>query len=215
MTRVGLPDVDDVGLQQDEADAVADEQDQPEEPIDDLLAESSDSPTKTSSPAVPRFPRRAWLIVFGLLPAVCIVLGGAAGYFHWQKYSASASRQAQIDATQSARDATVAMLSYRPDTVDKDLGAAAQRLTGNFKDSYLALVHDVVIPGAKQGSITAIANVPAMAPVSIGPHRAVILLFVDQTLTIGSDPPTDTSSSVRVTLDKVDGHWLVSQFDPV
>jgi Mce-associated membrane protein len=39
--------------------------------------------------------------------------------------------------------------------------------------------------------------------------------FVDQTSAIGSDAPTQTTSSVRVTLDKVRGRWLISQYDPV
>jgi Mce-associated membrane protein len=38
---------------------------------------------------------------------------------------------------------------------------------------------------------------------------------VDQTVTIGKDAPTNTASNVRVTLDKVDSRWLISQFDPV
>jgi hypothetical protein len=31
----------------------------------------------------------------------------------------------------------------------------------------------------------------------------------------GNDPPTDTASSVRVTLDKIGGRWLISAFEPV
>jgi Mce-associated membrane protein len=44
---------------------------------------------------------------------------------------------------------------------------------------------------------------------------ALVLAFVNQTTIICSDRPTNTTSSVRVTLDKVDDRWLVSQFDPV
>ncbi|EUA23488.1 hypothetical protein I553_5098 [Mycobacterium xenopi 4042] len=40
-------------------------------------------------------------------------------------------------------------------------------------------------------------------------------MFVDQTVTVGNDAPTDTASTVRVTLDKVGGHWLISGFDPI
>jgi len=32
---------------------------------------------------------------------------------------------------------------------------------------------------------------------------------------VGQDTPTDTASSVRVTLDKVGNRWLISKFDPV
>ena len=77
------------------------------------------------------------------------------------------------------------------------------------------LVGDVVAPGAKQQHITAVAKVPAAASVSATEDHAVVLVFVDQTTTIGNDAPTQTTSSVRVTLDRVRGRWLISQFDPV
>jgi len=84
-----------------------------------------------------------------------------------------------------------------------------------FKDQYTKLITDIVIPGAKQKQISAAASVPAAASVSVSPNRAVVLVFVNQTVVVGQDPPTDTASSVRVTLDKVDGRWLISKFDPV
>jgi Mce-associated membrane protein len=43
----------------------------------------------------------------------------------------------------------------------------------------------------------------------------VVLVFVNQTVTIGEGAPTDTAPVVRVVLDKVNGRWLVSHFDPV
>ena len=107
------------------------------------------------------------------------------------------------------------MLSYDADTVQKDLAAAGDRLTGTFKDSYTSLTHDIVIPGSKEKHISAQASVPAAASVSATENHAVVLLFIDQTVAIGNAAPTDTASSVRVTLDRVNGKWLVSGFDPV
>jgi Mce-associated membrane protein len=57
--------------------------------------------------------------------------------------------------------------------------------------------------------------VPAAGAVSATPDHAVVLLFVDQTVNVGNDPPTDTASAVRITLDKRGGRWLISQFDPI
>jgi Mce-associated membrane protein len=42
-----------------------------------------------------------------------------------------------------------------------------------------------------------------------------VLLFVNQSVVIGKTAPTNTASSVRVTVDEIDGRWLISQFDPV
>jgi Mce-associated membrane protein len=115
----------------------------------------------------------------------------------------------------AATDSTIALLSYKPDTVEKDLDAARGRLTGSFLNAYTSLIHDMVIPGAKQKQISAIATVPAAASTSATENHAVVLLFVNQSVIIGQDAPTSTASSVRVTLDKVGGRWLISQFDPV
>jgi Mce-associated membrane protein len=169
-----------------------------------------------SEPKKPRFtislPR---LVAFAMLPLVVMLLAVAGGYLKWQSSSIRASQVSDVESVGVAKDATVAMLSYQPDTVDKDLGAARDRLTGTFKDSYTQLTHDVVIPGAKQRHISAVATVPAAAAVSATANHAVVLVFVNQTVAVGNDAPTATASSVRVTLDKVGGRWLVSGFDPV
>jgi hypothetical protein len=59
------------------------------------------------------------------------------------------------------------------------------------------------------------ATVAAAASVTADPRHAVVLVFVNQTVLVGSDAPADTTSAVRVTLDKTGGRWLVSQFDPI
>lgn len=40
------------------------------------------------------------------------------------------------------------------------------------------------------------------------------MLYVNQAITVGKEAPQTTNSTVRVTLDKVDGRWLVAGFDP-
>src|SRR5262245_669996 len=107
------------------------------------------------------------------------------------------------------------MLSYRPDTVQTDLDAAKNRLTGSFRDSYASLADDVVAPAAIQKLIAAAATVPAASSVSATRNHAVVLVFVNQTMTIGNGAPTNTRSRVRVTLDNVGEHWLISGFDPI
>jgi Mce-associated membrane protein len=161
--------------------------------------------------------RISWsrLIAFGLLPGLALLLASAAGFLKWQEASAHDAQAARTASVQAATDGTIALLSYRADTVQKDLEAARGRLTGNFLNAYTSLTHEVVIPGAQQKQISAVATVPAAASISASANHAVVLLFVNQSLIIGQDAPTNTASSVRVTLDKVGGHWLISGFDPV
>jgi Mce-associated membrane protein len=175
-----------------------------------------DQDGKDSGPAkTRRTVSFAGLIAFGVLPCLALLLAAAGGYLKWQSSSIRASQASSVESVAAAKDGTIAILSYQPDTVDKDLGAARDRLTGTFKDSYTQLTHDVVIPGAKQRHISAVATVPAAASVSATANHAVALVFVNQTVVVGADAPSATASSVRVTLEKVGGRWLISDFDPI
>ncbi len=155
------------------------------------------------------------VVAYALLPAMALLIASAAGYLKWQQATLREDLTAHPQSVQAAVDGTVALLSYRSETVDKDLEAAKSRMTGKFLDAYTSLTRDVVIPGAKQKQISAKATVAAAALTSETARHAAVLLFVDQTVVIGQSAPSNTASSVRVSLDKIDGRWLISQFDPV
>ena len=185
----------------------------------DEVDEPTETADETSESAEPEKPngRIQWarVFAFGVLPAVALLLAMGAGYLKWIDNSVRNSETARIESVQAAKDSTIALLSYKPDTVEQQLGAARDLLTGDFRDSYTSLTNDVVIPGAKQKQISAVATVPAVASVAAKPNQAVVLVFVNQTVIVGQDAPTDTASSVRVTLDKVGDRWLIAKFDPV
>lgn len=184
----------------------------------EAAAESTDSRTDTTdtTSGAPR-RRAAWanIAVYGLLPALILTLGGAVGYLQWKDMSLRQIDTAKKEATKAAADGTIALLSYKPETVEKDLDAAKKYMTGNFLNSYTSLTRDVVIPGSQQKKISAVATVPAAGWTAATPTHATVMLFVDQTMIIADSAPTSTASSVRVTLDKVEGRWLISQFDPM
>ena len=162
--------------------------------------------------------RRDWrrVVAFGVLPATAVLLGAGAGFLRWQDVAQQAAEAARVESVAVAQDTTVAMLSYRTDTVEKDLMGVRDRLTGPFVDSYTDLVKTVVIPGSKEKKISAEATVKAAASLSATARHAVALLFVDTAVTMGAaGTPSTTLSGVRVSLDKVGDRWLVSGFDPV
>ena len=154
-------------------------------------------------------------IAFGVLPALLVILGGGAGFLTWTTISLNFLRQARAESVRAATDGAAALLTYHADSVDSDLRAARERLTGTFKTSYTAYTHGVVIPDAHRKHVSAVATVPAAASVWATPDRAVVMVFVNQTFNSDFDPPTGTASSVRVTLAKVSGPWLISDFTPV
>jgi Mce-associated membrane protein len=172
-------------------------------------------PNSTAATGLLRRVRWSALMSFVGLPVMALFLAGGAGYFKWQDASLRDAETARAEAAQVAHDSTVAMLSYGPDDVEEKLGAARQLLTGQFQDSYTALIDEVVIPNAKHQRIASTAAVQAVAAVSGNAEHVVALAFVNQTITFGNTAPTNTASSVRVTLDRVGDRWLISRFEPV
>jgi len=157
----------------------------------------------------------ARFVAYAALPALALILALVTGSLKFIDSSASDADNARAESLQAAKAGTIALLSYQPDTVEQQLTDARKLLTGEFLTSYTSLTNDVVIPGAKQKQISAVAAVPSAASVSADQEHAVVLVFVDQTVVVGQDAPTSTASSVRLTMEKIGDKWLISKFEPV
>lgn len=200
-----VTDAESTAVELDDATEVADAA----EPTEETEPAGEDAaPAKRSI----EWPR---VLAYGILPGLALVLALGAAFLKYQDNSVRDGDSAAAESVQVAKDSTIALLSYKPDTVEQQLSDARSLLTGDFQQAYTDLTTDVVIPGAKEKQISAVATVPAAASVEAEPNRAVVLVFVNQTVVVGADAPTDTASSVRVTLEKTGDRWLISGFDPV
>ncbi|WP_395307958.1 hypothetical protein V4U86_21590 [Mycobacterium sp. AMU20-3851] len=146
---------------------------------------------------------------------VALLLTCGAGWLKHHDAQQRAELMAGPESVRAATESTIAMLSYSSDTVETDLLPVRDQLTGEFRDSFTTLVNDVVIPSAQEKKIRSTATVPAAASVSADSTHALVLVYVNQTTVIGDDPPTDTASSVKVTLEQINGRWLISDFAPI
>jgi Mce-associated membrane protein len=185
----------------------------PEAPAEETV----EAPVEETAPETPAVRRRSpkQILARAALPTLVVLLVAACGFFLWQNFTASRDATARTESVQAAREITVSMLTYQPDTIDEELSAARERLSGAWKDQYGSMVDTVIAPEAKAQGISAAAEVAASASVSAEPDHAVVLLFVNQTVAVGTAAPTVTPSSVRVTLDKIDDQWTISEFQPV
>jgi len=163
--------------------------------------------------------RRRWVrVLAGVLAALLVASAGLTAwlYFHTYRPDQAVGPAASDAVLQQAKDATVAVLSYSPESLDKDLAAAKSHLTGDFLSYYSQFTDQVVRPAVQTKKVSTTANVVQAAVSEIHPDKAKVLVFVNQTTT-SSDraEPALAASSVVVTMDKVDGKWLISAFDPV
>jgi Mce-associated membrane protein len=119
-------------------------------------------------------------------------------------------------AIQAASDGAVAALSYSSENMDRDFAKARSHLTGDFLAYYDKFTKEIVIPTVQQKHLAQTATVVRAAVSELEPNSAVVLVFLNETTT-GKDKPQPliTPSSVRITLTKVSGSWLISKLDPV
>jgi Mce-associated membrane protein len=153
-----------------------------------------------------------------VLVLLLLVSGALAAWLYVVQYrpdeqTDAAAAQSAVDA---ARDGTVALLSYKPDTLNQDFAAAKSHLTGDFLNYYDQFTRQIVTPAAKEKALTTTAQVVGAAASELQPNSAVVLLFVNQA-TVSKDRPDPAmaSSSVLVSLTKVHGKWLITKFQPI
>ena len=154
-----------------------------------------------------------------LLAAVLVASAGVAAWLYLRRSTARSRDQrgrGQCRRSTPRNNGTVALLSYSPESLDKDFATAKSKLTGDFLSYYTQFTEQIVTPAAKQKSVKTTASVVRAAVSELNPDSAVVLVFINQTTQSADRPDASfTNSSVRVTLKKVDGAWLISSFDPV
>ncbi|MGE2836893.1 hypothetical protein [Mycobacterium sp. SMC-4] len=161
---------------------------------------------------------RPWtrVLAYVVLPLLVLAAASGVGFLKVRtETAASPTNGASAEAVVAATEGTVKMLSYRSGHVQEDLTAASERMTGGFRDEFTTLITEVVIPGAEEKQISAVATVPAAALVSADGDRAQVLVYINQTTTVGAEPPTDTRSSAHVEMAKVGSSWLIAGFEPI
>jgi Mce-associated membrane protein len=157
---------------------------------------------------------RHGVAVVTLLLVVSLSIFGCLFWFSYRP-DRDVDAEAAKSAIAAASDGTIAILSYSPDTLDRDFSSAKSHLTGEFLSYYDNFSKQIVAPAAKLKAVKTSAVVLRGALSEFHPESAVVLLFVNQSTQSRDKPePSLTSSTVLVTLTKADGTWLISQFNP-
>jgi Mce-associated membrane protein len=196
------------GVEIDKTDDTADEPQQDDE--------TSTPNTTANDDGVAR--RRRITVVPAVLVLLLVACGAVTAWLYFAQYrpeqqTDAAAAQSAINA---ARDGTVALLSYKPDTLNQDFAAAKSHLTGDFLNYYDQFTKQVVTPAAKEKALTTTAQVVGAAASELHPDSAVVLLFINQATTSKDRPdPAMAASSVQVSLTKVHGTWLITKFQPI
>ncbi|WP_438804288.1 twin-arginine translocation pathway signal [Nocardia noduli] len=164
---------------------------------------------------VGRLRAEPWMVLLALAVLVSVATATTLAVRQYQP-DRETGEDAARSAVAAASEGTVALLSYGPNTLDRDFASAKGHLTGDFLTYYSQFTQQIVAPAAKQKAVETTAAVVRAAVSDLKPDSAVVLVFINQTTTSADKPdPAMAASSVRVSLTKVDDDWRISSFDPV
>jgi Mce-associated membrane protein len=153
-----------------------------------------------------------------LLAAALIASAGVSAWLYFNQYrpDQQTNDAAAGVALEAAKSGTVSLLSYSPESLDKDFANAKSHLTGDFLSYYTQFTEQIVTPAAKQKSVKTTASVVQAAVSELHPDSAMVLVFINQNTTSKENPDgAFAASSVKVGMKKINGTWLISSFDPV
>ncbi len=191
------------------------------EPASDEAEEAEEAEEDSPEPGEPRrrsLPPGLRKAIAAVLVVLLLVSGGVATwlYFTWYRPDQQTNDDVARTVAAAASEATVALLSYSADSLDKDFAKARSHLTGDFLSYYDQFSQQTVAPMAKQKSMKTTAKVTGAAVSELHPDSAVALVFVDQVTTTKDSPqPSVAVRSVLVKMSRVGGNWLITKFTPV
>ena len=177
----------------------------------DEVVTADDGESLVESDEVVSENARGWLLPV-LAGALVAALAGA-GFFGWKFWQQQQLDQAQEAAQRAAVSYAQVLTSVDSNNVDENFQQVLDGATGEFKDMYSkssvelrqllienkATAHGVVVESAVQEAST---------------NRAVVLLFVDQSVTNTKLPdPRIDRSRMKMTLEKIDGTWRASKVE--
>lgn len=146
-----------------------------------------------------------------VLPVLLIASLAVSGLLGWKQWQEHLVKLAGQQAQQAAVAYAQVLTSIDSNKVDDNFRQVLDGATGEFKDMYTqssvqlrqllidnnASAHGVVVDSAIQSEST---------------NKVVVLAFIDQTVanTAAPDPRIDRSR-IKMTMEKVDGHWRASK----
>jgi Mce-associated membrane protein len=178
---------------------------------DDEAADAADEDSAAAADSVRR-PVPAWLLLSTTLVTALVVAGAVALW--WFKPSDQAVADATEQAEQAAQRATPVLFSYDYTRLDADHDAAVGYLTSDYRKSYEPLFA-VIKQNAPDLQVKLHVDLVASGIVRTGDGREaddrvqVFVMFNQVKTDKASASPTTYPAFATLSMEKVDGEWLV------
>ena len=165
------------------------------------------NPGEAAPVAAGRFFVPGWLLI--AVAALTALVLGVSAWVWFEKPSDAAVADSTRAAQSTAERAVGPILSYNALHLDEDQKAAESYMTSDYRKQYDQLF-EVIKQNAPDTKTIVKAQVVASGIVRSGEDRVQVLLFVNRPTTNKQrTTPVVYKDQVTVTMQKVDGEWLV------
>ncbi len=169
----------------------------------------------TAAVAAPRPRTSRSAVVLAALTIVVVALAVAAGVLTVRVRAAQAAQAERTASVAAAEREVPALLSYSYQSFGAHLASVQGDTTGGFRTRYLQLMSGEVQRVALANHVVTQAAVSAVSVADAQPGSATLLLFInEQTRTDAKQEPVLNDTAVRVTMQEVNGTWLVASLVP-
>ncbi len=206
---------EEAGAEPDDTDATAvgeagpdDDDPAPDADDPDDAADEGETPLKRKRDKAER-RKRPWghYLRRGAMPLLLAASLAVSGFLGWKQWQEHQLNQAGEQARQAAIAYAGVLTSIDSNNVDQNFKQVLDGATGEFKDMYTqssVQLRQLLI----DNKATAHGVVVDSAIASESKNKVVVLLFIDQTVTNVQVPdPRIDRSRIKMTMEKVDGHW--------
>ena len=155
--------------------------------------------------------RRIWLVVIAV---AVLTAAGTSGWRLFQRHETDVGAEQALAAAQKYVLTLANFDAVHPDPADeKDMDYLLDGATGEYKDMYArsqAQLLKLQVDKQAAGRGTVVDS----SVKSATKDKVVVFLLVDQSVTNSDNPETQLDRSrIRMTMNKVDGRWLVSYLE--
>ncbi|MGH3969708.1 MAG: hypothetical protein ACRDTV_16715 [Mycobacterium sp.] len=153
--------------------------------------------------------RTRWLAA----AAVVAVLAGAGGYAGWRHFERHQTEVAAQQALAAAEKYATALTNFDSKSMNHNITEILNGSTGEFKDRF-GKTHGPLWLVLLDHQAVARGHIVESAVKSASPNEVVVLLMINQSISNLDGPvPEIDRSRIKMTMDKIDGQWLVSKVE--
>lgn len=155
----------------------------------------------------------ARLVIVAVLVVLIIASGVLAGFKANQASDAQATQSDRQAAAAAAKTEIPQILTYSYKSLSKDLAKGAADTTGQFKGEFNLETQQIIEPQVPKEQLSTQAQARVAVPIDSTGNQVTVLVFLDQSTTSKAQPKAQVQQpQLRVTMQKVNGKWLVENY---